>query len=309
MLVVLSLLASIVGAPAQDEIVRAGPAYTAHVEQACMYGGQPVACPQPAPVEPAAPAADEDEERSDNPWDVVTTGNFENTTTNRPDAQPPPEGGYSRSRGIRGTASFDPNAPPTTSASRRRVFVNDPDRDRDQTAPSSPEAAPATGEPAPAFDWSARARSGQQTPYPAAEYQAGADPADRDRVPAWAFGDPERYELDQCGPGTSEPTALCRRNARNRLASARAETAIPDDTRPEAAAPQSRGPACRTVTAPTGNGATASVICGNGDADALVESMLDRAERLTAPVVADCQRPLEGEDTARWMARCQTPRP
>lgn len=305
MLVALSLLASIVGAPAQDEVVRAGPAYTAHVEQACMYGGQPVACPQPAPVVagPAAPA--ENEEPSDNPSDVVTTANFENTTTNRPDAQNPPEGGYSRSRGIRGTASFDQSAPATTSPPRRRVFVNDPD----QTAPPASEGAPATGGPAPAFDWSARARSGQQTPYPAAEYQAGVDPADRDRVPSWAFSDPERYELDQCGPGTSEPSALCRRNARNRLASARAEMAIPDETRRDAAAPQTRGPACRTVNTAVENGATTSVTCGNGDTNALVESMLDRAERLNPPVIADCQRPLEGEDTTRWMARCQTPRP
>ena len=296
MLVLISLLAAVPSCSAQDEIVRTGPpAVTATARQDCMFGGQPVACPQPVsvtnvPFTAAAPET-EDEDEDDNPWNSVLNANFENTTTNRPSPLAPPEGGYSRSRGNRGTASYDANAPQPTTPARPRVFVSDPNQNGNRiSAPASEGVTPTQGA-APRFNWSAGAENvASRAPYPAAEYTAGfytanGASADSDAVPQWAFGDPDRYELDQCGPGTSEPSAQCRRNARNRLASARAEAAVSSEPTRDAAQAEARGSGCRTVNEPARDGmpASSSLVCGNGDTEALLSNMRERATRVMTP--------------------------
>jgi len=275
MLILLSFLAASVSGP-QDEIVRTAPqTVTATARQDCMYGGQPVACPTPVATTPAVPVADEDE----NPWMTVVDANFENT---RGDASGPPERGYHRNSRIRGTAAAEQNASQPTPTPRLNWSAG---ARRDGS--SAPQGA------AQPFDWSAGARgeaSGSNAPaaageYTAAFYGSSTAAADRNAVPQWAFDDPAKWETDQCGDGTSEPSAQCRRNARNRLASARAEAAIDPAPIRDAATPQARSSACRTVNEPARNGmaAASSIVCGNGDQEALLETMRRRAAQMTVP--------------------------
>lgn len=274
MLVILSLLASMGAAQAQDEVVTTALPYTAHLEQACMWGGQPVACPQPEAeaesVEVPQPAPEDT-----NPWNIVTQTQFENTTSNQPEVAPMAEPTIRRSRGIRGTTSLNWRAGAGSSEPGRRPAVLDYDRNGNLIA------------------------------------QPG--PADQGDVPGWAMADPARWETDQCGEAETDASIVCRRGARNRLALARAGMAVPvegrDSTMP---APPPREPLCRQVVEPARDGrpASASLVCGNGDQEALAEMMREQADRVNTPAVtASCQRPMEGEDTPRWMARCQTPRP
>lgn len=256
MLALISLLIATPALPVQDEIVRTAPvANAAYARQDCMFGGQPVACPTPvptAPVVPAAPTAEDDE----NPWTTVVEANFENT---RPAASGPSEGGYHRNGGLRGTAAAEQNTAPST--------ANQP------------------------FDWSRGARrqaSGSTAPSITGEYAAalsGIDRAgtDRDAVPEWAFADPASWESDQCGDGTSEPSNVCRRNARNRLAIARSEQATAAER--DGSTSAQRPSRCRQVNEPSQNGgpASASLVCGNGDTDALLDMMRERAERVAVP--------------------------
>jgi len=258
MLILISIVAAGLSGLAQEEVVRTAPqTVTATARQDCMYGGQPVACSQPAPTTPAVQVSD-DAEEDENPWNAAMRNNFQPTTA-QTNPQEPPEGGYHRNGGLRGTAAAEQNTAPST--------ANQP------------------------FDWSRGARrqaSGSTAPSITGEYAAalsGIDRAgtDRDAVPEWAFADPASWESDQCGDGTSEPSNVCRRNARNRLAIARSEQATAAER--DGSTSAQRPSRCRQVNEPSQNGgpASASLVCGNGDTDALLDMMRERAERVAVP--------------------------
>lgn len=117
-------------------------------------------------------------------------------------------------------------------------------------------------------------------------------------VPAWALTDPARWETSQCGAAGDD---ACRRQARNRLAMARAGV-VAETPAPGGASGD--GQVCRMVMrrAESGFGGSLSRVCGNEGA---VEDLLGR---LDVPVQArpePCDRPGSLETQAAWIARCQ----
>lgn len=124
------------------------------------------------------------------------------------------------------------------------------------------------------------------------------DAPDGSDIPAWALDDPATWEVTQCGAAGDD---ACRRQARNRLAMARAGLA----TGP--AAPDGRAAApgnCRMVMrrAETGFGGSLSRVCGDG---AEAEAALDRLQESLRPTVAPCDRPATLESQDAWIARCR----
>lgn len=121
-----------------------------------------------------------------------------------------------------------------------------------------------------------------------------------DAVPAWAFNDPARWETSQCGAGGDD---ACRRQARNRLAMARAGgVADPPATGgPASGADQN----CRMVMqrSETGFGGTLSRVCGDA---AAADELLRRRDPLPLQLAPEpCYRPASYETQATWIARCQ----
>ncbi len=117
-------------------------------------------------------------------------------------------------------------------------------------------------------------------------------------VPDWALSDPGAWEASQCGSGSDD---ACRRQARNRLAMARAGVAT--DVPPasgRAAASQD----CRTVMrrSEDGFGGSVSRVCGD---TAESETALDRLRETTRSVGEPCDRPAALETQDAWIARCQ----
>ncbi|MFN3668747.1 MAG: hypothetical protein ACK4VY_05525 [Brevundimonas sp.] len=170
------------------------------------------------------------------------------------------------------------------------------------------EAATAEEDDANSWDILTQAGLGQTAPgeggYSRTPRAAAA--ADHGGVPGWAFTDPARWETLQCG---NDGDAACRRQARNRLAMARASLAA----EPPAAAPRAAtaAPRCRMVMrrAEEGFGGSVSRVCGEEDAalDALDRL---RESALPAAPAQPCDRPASYESQAAWIARCQalTPR-
>lgn len=119
-------------------------------------------------------------------------------------------------------------------------------------------------------------------------------------VPAWALSDPLRWETSQCGAGGDD---ACRRQARNRLAMARAGMAAepPADRSPPAADRN-----CRLVMrrSETGFGGSFSRVCGE-DAQGGAEAALDRLRDGLTPTVEPCDRPAALESHDAWIARCR----
>jgi hypothetical protein len=175
-------------------------------------------------------------------------------------------------------------------------------------APVTPVEAAAPPAEDDANPWDVLTRSGLTQPNLEEGGYSRSRPAaaaDEDSVPEWAFTDPARWETRQCG---SDGDAACRRQARNRLAMARAGLAA------ETPAPASRAPAeprCRMVMrrAEDGFGGSVSRVCGDGDA---ALDALDRLRESAIPAATaePCDRPAADESQAAWIARCQalTPR-
>lgn len=117
-------------------------------------------------------------------------------------------------------------------------------------------------------------------------------------VPAWAIDDPSGWEAGQCGAAGDD---ACRRQARNRLAMARAGVAA------EAPVAGSGGRApdnCRMVMqrSETGFGGRLSRVCGDA---AETGAALDRLAPVTRPAAPEpCDRPASLESQAAWIARC-----
>ena len=128
----------------------------------------------------------------------------------------------------------------------------------------------------------------------------GAAATPESGVPAWALTDPARWESSQCG---AEGDDACRRQARNRLAMARAGIAA-EPPAPTgggaAAAPQN----CRMVMrrSESGFGGSLSRVCGDA---AATEATLDRFEDSLRPAVEPCDRPANLESQDAWIARCR----
>lgn len=115
-------------------------------------------------------------------------------------------------------------------------------------------------------------------------YSRGAAAAPENGVPGWALLDPARWETSQCGTDGDD---ACRRQARNRLAMARAGLATEVPTASGGpVAPQN----CRMVMrrSETGVGGSLSRICGDG---AEAEAALNRLENTMRPTVEPCDRP------------------
>lgn len=123
---------------------------------------------------------------------------------------------------------------------------------------------------------------------------AGAD----GEVPAWALADPARWEASQCAAGDD----ACRRQARNRLAMARAGVAARS---PAADGPGAGGDRnCRMVMqrSETGFGGSLSRICSTGPG---AETSLDRLNEVLRPTAEPCDRPAQQESQDAWIARCR----
>lgn len=127
---------------------------------------------------------------------------------------------------------------------------------------------------------------------------AAAAPATESGVPAWALGDPARWELSQCGASGDD---ACRRQARNRLAMARAGVAA---EAPAAGGASGDGQNCRMVMrrSESGFGGSLSRVCGD---EAAVEDLLGRLDVPARPAAEPCDRPATLESQDAWIARCR----
>ena len=263
-----------------DGIVQTAPAVVAPAPATdpCRFGRGRISSPNCPPGPPRvfvsdtpqpAPAAEAEEDT--NPWAIVRDARFENTNTN-------------------------------------------------QTSPEPSER------PAGRFDWSARTQGAEG--YAAAGYDADgtlratSTPASDTTVPQAAFTDPDKWIGEQCAGQIDTAETDCRRRARNRLAMARADAAAGpvagSEPRTVARAPSwtpdtPAGP-CRQVSTRTPTDvfgtttSSTSTVCTSGNADALLDSTEARLRDLRAMPATDCGRPLSGEDTTAWMARCERPR-
>lgn len=129
---------------------------------------------------------------------------------------------------------------------------------------------------------------------------SGAAATPESGVPGWALTDPARWEASQCGADGDD---ACRRQARNRLAMARAGVAAEPDAATgggQAAAPQN----CRMVMqrSASGFGGSLSRVCGDA---AEAEAALVRLEESLRPVVQPCDQPATLESQDAWIARCR----
>ena len=117
-------------------------------------------------------------------------------------------------------------------------------------------------------------------------------------VPAWAFTDPARWELSQCGGSGDD---ACRRQARNRLAMARAGVAAEPAASGGASGDEQN---CRMVMrrSESGFGGSLSRVCGD---EAAVQDLLGRLDVPAQPRPEPCDRPGSLETQAAWIARCQ----
>ena len=117
-------------------------------------------------------------------------------------------------------------------------------------------------------------------------------------VPAWALDDPAGWEASQCGAAGDD---ACRRQARNRLAMARA--GIVAET-PASGGAASDGQNCRMVMrrSESGFGGSLSRVCGD---EAAVQDLLGRLDVPAQPRPEPCDRPGSLETQAAWIARCQ----
>ena len=118
-------------------------------------------------------------------------------------------------------------------------------------------------------------------------------------VPAWALSDPARWELSQCGAAGDD---ACRRQARNRLAMARAGVAAEPPATGSGASGD--GQNCRMVMrrSESGFGGSLSRVCGDEGA---VQDLLGRLDVPAQPRPEPCDRPGSLETQAAWIARCQ----
>lgn len=117
-------------------------------------------------------------------------------------------------------------------------------------------------------------------------------------VPAWALTDPARWETSQCGAAGDD---ACRRQARNRLAMARAgvvaEAPAPGDASGD-------GQNCRMVMrrSETGFGGSLLRVCGDA---AEAGASLNRLHAPLEPAAEPCDRPASLEPQDAWIARCR----
>lgn len=130
-------------------------------------------------------------------------------------------------------------------------------------------------------------------------YSRNAAPAPpTSEVPAWALTDPARWETSQCGAAGDD---ACRRQARNRLAMARAGVAA---EAPTPGGASGDGQNCRMVMrrSESGFGGSLSRVCGD---EASVQDVLGRLDAPAQPRPEPCDRPASLESQEAWIARCR----
>lgn len=117
-------------------------------------------------------------------------------------------------------------------------------------------------------------------------------------VPAWALDDPAAWEASECGAAGDE---VCLRQARNRLAMARAGMAA---EAPASGGAPGDGQNCRMVMrrSESGFGGSLSRVCGD---EAESAAALERLREATRPAVEPCDRPASLETQDAWIARCR----
>lgn len=148
----------------------------------------------------------------------------------------------------------------------------------------------------PADPWDALARAGLPSATPGeAGYSRSAVAARADGVPDWALSDPPRWEASQCGAAGDD---ACRRQARNRLAMARAGGVA------EAPAEGGGGQGCRMVMqrSESGFGGSLSRVCGD---EAAADDLVRRLDIPARPAPEPCDRPASLETQETWIARCR----
>jgi hypothetical protein len=135
-------------------------------------------------------------------------------------------------------------------------------------------------------------RYGRLRPAAAREGDAG--------VPAWALTDPARWETSQCGAVGDD---ACRRQARNRLAMARAGLASDATAPTDAAAAPRPEQTCRMEMRPSpdGFGGSLTRVCGDLPAGSARNELFPPRPATAEP----CDRPARLESQAAWIARCQ----
>lgn len=195
-------------------------------------------------------------------------------------------------------------APPTVQASPAPAVSEEPVGEAGQAVGGGSSVRDVCDSPAnrrvgeSAFDCAVRLERERRRPirYGRLGLAAGREPgAD---VPAWAFTDPARWETSQCGASGDD---ACRRQARNRLALARA--GLVAET-PAATGTPAATENCRMVMQRSegGFGGTLSRICGTGPE---AEAALGRLNVLSRPAAEPCDRPGNLETQAAWIARCR----
>lgn len=117
-------------------------------------------------------------------------------------------------------------------------------------------------------------------------------------VPAWALDDAARWETNQCGAAGDE---VCLRQARNRLAMARAGMSA---EAPASGGAPGDGQNCRMVMrrSESGFGGSLSRVCGD---EAESAAALERLRETMRPAVEPCDRPASLETQDAWIARCR----
>ncbi|MBU1540844.1 MAG: hypothetical protein KKC29_12490 [Alphaproteobacteria bacterium] len=164
---------------------------------------------------------------------------------------------------------------------------------------TAPASDPAPAPQAPAAE--ARDAPGEATTDRASRYSLfrRREPVSADNgVPIWALTNPHRWEQVQCGSAGDD---ACRRQARNRLAMARAGAAAEPPAPSGSAAPRQN---CRTVMrrSESGFGGSLTRVCGDEPAS---DGALESFEDTMRPVVEPCDRPANLETQEAWIARCR----
>lgn len=242
----------------------------------CTFGGRPVVSPGcPAPPgriaaggsAPAAQAGAVTAGDDTDPWAELNRAGLGQAT--------PGEGGYSRS----GAAAAESGGEP-------------PEPDAADCSGGANGASSLTG-----FDCALR-RARARRAAGSAGSPGFRDPAAGLDIPAWAFADPARWELSQCDSSDD----ACRRQARNRLAMARAGAAA--ETPASGGADSGGDQNCRMVMrrSETGFGGSLSRVCGD---EATADELIRRLDVPARPAAEPCDRPAALETQDAWIARCR----
>lgn len=151
-----------------------------------------------------------------------------------------------------------------------------------------------------AFTCAVRLERERRGPMRYDRFRSAAGRGDPTDVPGWELSDPARWETSQCGADGDD---ACRRQARNRLAMARAGVASDAAAPADAAAAPRPEHTCRMEMRPSpdGFGGSLTRVCGDLPAGSARNDLFPPRPATVEP----CDRPANLETQAAWIARCQ----